>query len=348
MRADLALLGNDVHAPQQEMAAHLVENLRRAFDLPHSQVFSIQSRKSNSGDGSRLIKKLPRPLQLCTLLAALAQLPRKTALLYVGNANPTLLRALSAFSALRRQRFGFYPLGNVALPLCRPHVLWLPHEEMIAHYQKQHHQRDQIAIVPPFPHFQISAGKRQWMGGKMLFASVPPHAHEFRARGLPQLFEAVQRANRSGIPVELTVLNRYPRLHRALEELRSPFGATITIRSEVVNDVPKLLEDYDLLVTPSGDGPLPQLPLSALEALSLGIPVLAHRSLALATDLHHYQAGALFDSPDSIVAAVRAIRDEYATYSSGARRLATERYSSAAARPQLELALRLLIESELR
>ncbi len=339
MRADLVIVGNDIHAPQQEMAAHLAENLRAMFSIPHANVVSIQSRKGDSGDGTQVIKRCSRPRQLVALLGTLARRPRAP-LLYIGNGNRMLLCALAVFCALRRQNLVLYPLGRIRLPHPLPTALWLLHEDLTSGYRQQGQSPERMSVVPPFANLTVTGAERMWLGGRLLFASVPPHAHEFAERGLPDILEGLRRCNECGIAATLTILNRYHAVHSELERMIAPFGPTVTLRSEVLNDISGLLAQHDLLVAPFGAETLPQLPLSALEALSMGIPVLAHRSLALATDLHQYRAGALFDSRESIVSAVRSLRDEYALYSAGAKRLATERYSAAVARPRIEAALR--------
>lgn len=164
----------------------------------------------------------------------------------------------------------------------------------------------------------------------MLFASVPPHASEFALRRIPQLFEGIRTANELGIAVTLTVLNRYPSLHDSLERLIDTHRGNefITLHSELIGDIGAFMKSFDMVVAPSGSGPLPQVPLTAVEALTVGIPVLAESALALASDLQRYSAGAVFDNTVSFVEAVRSVRDRYSDFSQGARRLASERYSA--------------------
>ena len=334
MRADLVLIGNDVHLPLQEMAAHLTANCRAAAELPANRVVSIQSRKGPAVAGETVIsRRFSRAAQLASLLRTLGSFPRAAKLVYIGNGNQTLLTALTLFARLRRQRFVFYPLGAVTLPRAiRPDWIWVPHGRLIEHYQREGQSAARIAIVPPFPgSIAVASKPRQWQEGRALFASVPPHPSEFAARGLPLLFEGIRRANELGISIRLTVLNRYTYLDVPLAALIEVHRCAefVALHTALVDDMPSFLDRFDLAVAPAGGGPLPQTPLTAIESLTLGIPVLAASSLALAEDLHRYQAGALFDSSSSFVEAVRSVRDSFPSFSQGALRLASERYSMA-------------------
>lgn len=330
MRADLVLIGNDVHRPLQEMAAHLTENLRAAAELPAARIVSLQSRKALTSAGETVVRKrFGRALQLASLLVALRRFPRSAALVYIGNGNRALIGTLALFAKLRGQPFVLYPMGSVALPpLLKPDWLWVPHEQLCEHYRREGFSPTRLAVMPPFSG-TLARQPRRWQGGRLLFASVPPHATEFGQRGLPLLFEGVRLANDLGINVSLTVLNRYAHLHAPLAALITHHrcDGLVQLRSEVIEGVAEFLDPFDLIVAPSGQGALPQVPLSAVEGLTLGIPVIAATSLALGSDLHRYQAGALFDDSKSFVEAIRTVRDSFERHSAGALRLAGERYS---------------------
>jgi glycosyltransferase involved in cell wall biosynthesis len=92
--------------------------------------------------------------------------------------------------------------------------------------------------------------------------------------------------------------------------------------------MPKLLRTCSVLVIPYSASHLSQVPLSAVEALSAGVPCIIASGLALAFDVKNAAAGEIFENPEEFNQAFQTIKASYNTYCESARGMA-ERYFDA-------------------
>jgi glycosyltransferase involved in cell wall biosynthesis len=76
------------------------------------------------------------------------------------------------------------------------------------------------------------------------------------------------------------------------------------------------LPNYKALILPSlwSEGS----PMVALEALSFGIPVLAHKNSAIGLLIDQEGAGIAFDSKESLIAAIEELENNYESYAAKA------------------------------
>lgn len=332
MPPPVVIIGNDIHGPLCEMGARYAATIVDGLGIAERCVFSIESHQTSRttfGGVSIPRSALGRPVQLLRLLTRLALLKKSESrvLHFVGNGNPELYAALSWFSHVTGRRALFTPFGSVRVPrLSASSVLLCTHEKLCSHYSPPL-QEARVRALPPFGSDTADTGPRSWGEGRIVFCSVPVKASELTERGVPFLLDAVAAARHAGLRCSLTILNRYRHLEGPLRELihRSPLQDTV-LETGIVTDMQQRLREYSVLTIPYLASHLAQVPQSAVEALSAGVPCLVPKHLAVSDDILGYRAGAVYSCEASFTSALAEIRDNYSECSSGARRLAREQF----------------------
>lgn len=321
MRPRLILIGNDVHGSPDEMACRLLRDLAESESEAGRTplVISLQSRKPLPVPGDPTVlgadvlvvegrpTSVARGVQLARLVALCwRSLGRGTVLHFVGNGKPALLRALDAVCTLKRSRLIVSPLGEVEIPhLAASATVVRPHSEC---YTGRHPLPHTIA-----PWSLLDRGAPRRFGrARLVFASIPPKLEELEERGVPALISEMTAIAARFPESELVILNRHRHLAGALARLASnaPQGK-ISIVSTYVADTAGLLDETDFVVVPAAHPHLPQVPMTALDGLARGVPILIDRRAALARDVEQHGAGAAFTRPTEIATAMASVVARY-------------------------------------
>jgi glycosyltransferase involved in cell wall biosynthesis len=337
----VVLVGRDVHAPYEEMAAVQIRAYRKALGIPASRVVSLQLNKPVAANTGEIVvasrgRALSRPLQLARLLRALGRYPREQGRIvhYVGNGQRVLNEALAVFAAATRRQFFYSPLGSVYLPRSRRALFVTFLHPSVTRTFRGEAPGLRADTLAPFADFRARGARPSRF--ELLFCSVPHKASELAKKGLLLLFDAAKRLERLDPSVRLTVLNRHAGVAGDLSRLAARHELNNTsIVNEVVDDMRGYMQRFSALVIPFAEGPNVPVPMSAVEALGMGIPCVVPSWLPMAEDIAAEGAGALFTDAATLAGAVLSVRRDYDRCATASIRLAERSYSSAAALSKL-------------
>ena len=324
MPSPVVLIGNDIHAPLNEMAAWQVERIRERFDLPRDQVVSLQSRKTILNQTSetilrgspRLIDRVP---QAARLFFHLFRLPpnRSRIIHWLGNGNRALRLSLIGFTKLTGRKLVWSPYGVLPGPWPKKSITVIaPHKRVLEKLSSP----STGAVIAPFAPRLPQLVDREW-NGRVIFCSVPPKSSEFEERGVVSVIKAFNEIRESEPDVSLTIVNRYEWLHQPLQSLVRDSHA-VTIRSGYVPDMLTYLGEFSALVIPYQKPHLAQVPQSVVEACAAGVPCIVRADLAFADELLRSGAGETFENAEQLLEALRRIRADFKGFRSRARELA--------------------------
>jgi len=164
--------------------------------------------------------------------------------------------------------------------------------------------------TPPRPYFVCASG--------------PFTASHINQRGVPILFKAFAQLWAENIPVELKYFGRWPEGHTLLESIANKYKArNVTIKTGYCEELPEIIRNSMGVILPyiaTGDAPL-----SALEAICCGRPVIITHGPGLGKDIADYGAGYVVSAtPASIAAAVKNIMGNPIRFSYSARQMASQ------------------------
>lgn len=160
---------------------------------------------------------------------------------------------------------------------------------------------------------------------KILNATCPSRASDFHRRGLILLLESdpylrgaiINFAWRDGFSLMRKILKR-----KRFENLR--------FKSAFIDDMNKEFSSHHCTIIPYTrlDEYLKLIPLSAIESLAAGKPVLASSKTGIAQIIKKERCGVVFEpNRDSLVEAIKEIRKNYARYQKNCRRTAEKYFS---------------------
>jgi len=136
-------------------------------------------------------------------------------------------------------------------------------------------------------------------------ASGPFTTGQIAELGVEALFQAFGKLARTDVPVGLRYVTRWLAGIPLLEDIRARYQAeNIEILTGVREDIPALMARAAGVIVPFANGA--DVPMSALEALSSGVPVIATDVLGLANEIREYGAGLVIpaDDPAALTQAV--------------------------------------------
>jgi len=126
------------------------------------------------------------------------------------------------------------------------------------------------------------APRRSDSSPTVLFASMPPQITGLSLRGVPLLLKAWQEIESADREVRLVVLNRCEKADGWLRAAIREKGLTrVEVRSGHVEDIEKTFRTADVVLNLPQPGSVPDAPLSVIEALACGTPVVSTRAHGL-------------------------------------------------------------------
>lgn len=233
------------------------------------------------------LSALGRPLQLLRLASAVYRHRHRTELIhFVGNGKQALLLCFGLLARMLGKPFIVSFLGRKQHP-------WLPRNLTYVHPFPRSSRAPRVrslSITPvsTLPYAPVpSAGL-----STVAFASVPKRCNQFRKAGL----DLIRDAARELPDLEFHVLNRFDYLTRDLERCFESVP-NVVLHHEVFKDVGDAFARFDAFIAPYVESGLAEMPLSLIEAVCLGKPVLVSRTIAFSRLVEQYRAGETFE-PD--------------------------------------------------
>jgi len=325
LKVKLIYVGVDIHPPTDEMANRLVESLANSETLANVdriEIWSIQLKKSFgkelSGPGTSEITPIPlgqtgKVGQLVRLFFLLTRLDRNCIVHYVGNGKQSLLMVMSTIAKLVGYRLIFSFLSKTR-------YFYLPKSvEFVLPYRES---TGKFLFIPPASNFASRVNNSSSLK-KIAFASVPRKQEEFHEAGIHLLFDAA----RLSTDLEFHILNRFDYLKNDLEQIAQDLP-NVFIHNETISDIESEFLKYDAFIAPYVELGRAEIPLSLVEALTLGKPVLVSNKIEMAQLVNKYNCGVSF-APDasSLKAAIELLARDYKIYSSKTRIIHDQEFS---------------------
>lgn len=156
-----------------------------------------------------------------------------------------------------------------------------------------------------------------------VFASGPRTPAQIEERGVRLLFQAFGRLQADGNPVKLIFLNRWPEGEGLLRKIAREFGATnVSIVSGDDLDVGELIGQSSGAILPYALQRVGDVPLSGIEALACGRPVITTRETGLADFLSGSIAGEVVPAdPNALADAIAKVASDASDRAKSARAL---------------------------
>jgi len=328
MPAPVVLIGNDIHAPLNEMAAWQVERIRSRFELSRDQVISIQSRKLVGAQPQETILRgsprlIDRARQAMQLFRHLLKLPpdHSRVVHWVGNGNRALRLSLMGFTRATGRKLVWSPYGVLPGPWPKRSVTVIaPHQQVLEKISPA-----AGLVIAPFTPRLPQFLERRW-NGRVMFCSVPPKPGELAERGVVSTIEAFKELRDEEPEITLTIVNRYEWMSSALQSLAGDTSA-VTVETRQVPDMLGYLSEFSVLIIPYEAPHLAQVPQSAVEACAAGVPCIVRSNLSFAKELIAAGAGATFENSSELLQSLRKIRADFSGYRVRARKLAETRFN---------------------
>lgn len=165
---------------------------------------------------------------------------------------------------------------------------------------------------------------------RLLIASAPWSLAQFSSKGFDALFAATQRTPN----LHLTLLWRGLLVEEARARIAAlGIGDQVTVIDETVDVNAALARVHAAAIFATTPGIIKSYPHSLLDALAAGKPVLLSRTIGMSDYVNIEQCGVVADevTPAAIIAAVTALRADYATYAQNAVTVGQRDFTEAAA-----------------
>jgi glycosyltransferase involved in cell wall biosynthesis len=167
---------------------------------------------------------------------------------------------------------------------------------------------------------------------KILFASSPRSAAEMSSRGVYLLLETARRYDSALFHLLYRAWRGgYSSLAETEKWLAANNVETVTLTSSVVENIYETYLEYDFTVIPFTvpDGGK-ECPLSAVEGLACGLPVLISSATPFAEFVAKHRCGVVFDpNPSGLIRAIELAQEKYAELSNNAVEAAQQFFSQA-------------------
>jgi glycosyltransferase involved in cell wall biosynthesis len=169
-------------------------------------------------------------------------------------------------------------------------LLVVQSEESYYRYQRTGFFKNRISLIrPPVDKSRLKSSN-QPPGAYFVCASGPFTEAQLEQRGVRLLFKAFARLKAANISVRLRYFGRWNRGHHLIERIAREYNAdNIEVKTGYCNDLPTIICGSSGVIIPyigTGDAPL-----SAIEALCCGRPVVITRGPGLANEIEKEGAG---------------------------------------------------------
>jgi glycosyltransferase involved in cell wall biosynthesis len=332
----ILIIGSELHPPPTNMESQMLACLKamppgKSFNI---RALSIRINKSAISDDSfkYVIGLNSGPLVLRKLFYAVELLIRVEQeirrgldlvhFIWVGFPFITqyIIRRLS-----RRDIKIVYTVLSSASPPDRyrgAHRIIVSTQETRSRYMQAGFTPNQIVLIPPPVNRKVFRSSECPPEPYFVCASGPFTQSQFHQRGVSILFQSFAKLNSQNISVDLKYYGRWPRGHQMLKYFAEKYGATnVYVKTGYVQNLPYVIRHSSGVIIPyidTGDAPL-----SALEAICCGRPVIITRGPGLAADIDYFGAGCVVDpTPDAIAEAVKIILSNPEHYNRNARKMA--------------------------
>jgi glycosyltransferase involved in cell wall biosynthesis len=307
--------------PTREALSKEVQTLRRALQ-PGAPVVSVSAgQRSSIAPRDRVVRLAGQRWMAFRAAAALVE-PLGTVTHAVG--------AMNAWHLLRS--LGRRPLiFTVALPgpalepaLYEKVAIFAAESECLAHdLRSAGIGSDRIRVIYPGVNLDEyrPVTRRSHDRFRVLFASAPSDAGEFRARGIPLLVEVARLCPEIDVTLLWRSWGDQDSARRAFANLNPPENIHIELRRG--RTMTSVYQETDAIACLYEPGFGKSCPNSIVEALACGVPALVSDSCGVAGLITKGEAGiAATRNPADVAEAARTLRREHARFSAAARRLA--------------------------
>lgn len=310
----IVFIGVDVHGPRNEMAgniiAHLSAHLARHARF-RTTIISIQLDKPASTlANAHVVRRsiFGKAGQLIRLIATLISISERPAIVhYVGNGNRTILYMLSIMSRFLGYRGVVSFLSSVTYQRLPPRLVYTSPDPELTSTSGAKTMHVSYASPIGYTENNSTALKR------LVFASVPRRGFQFEHAGLDLIRDAAPK-----IPsVTIHVLNRFDYLQDFLDRFFDGIP-NIVVEHGVIKDIRSDYRRFDaFLITYKRKG-LAESPMSLIEGITLGKPVLVSSVVSIGRAIEQYNCGIRF-APDaeSLASAIHELKYRYCELSAG-------------------------------